>query len=125
MDKSNPTSHQQLKAALERQQHELLFQLDDGEKTGTGQAIIGAESEASPADNASARTLSEVAVEITEHKTIQLQSVRHALTKFDDGRYGVCESCGEPIGLSRLSARPEARFCISCQTNREKSEKLY
>ena len=117
--------HEQLRAALKWHQHELLSQLAGDEKTGTAQAIIGAESEASPADNASARTLSEVAAEITEHKTMQLQLVRHALTKFDDGSYGMCESCGEPIGLSRLSARPEARFCISCQISREKSEKLY
>src|ERR1700722_311565 len=31
-----------------------------------------------------------------------------------DGRYGVCDGCGQPIGEARLAARPAARTCIRC-----------
>ena len=37
-----------------------------------------------------------------------------ALRRLDEGRYGVCERCGEPIGEARLEARPAARTCIRC-----------
>ena len=37
-----------------------------------------------------------------------------ALRRIDAGRYGCCESCGEPIGAERLAARPVARTCIGC-----------
>lgn len=42
-----------------------------------------------------------------------------ALEKVDDGRYGVCESCGEAIGYARLLAYPSARRCLSCQKQLE------
>jgi DnaK suppressor protein len=57
------------------------------------------------------------------------ESIRHALAKFDsDGpagsdEYGACENCGEPIGYSRLEARPDARFCIACQTRLEQQRR--
>jgi DnaK suppressor protein len=47
--------------------------------------------------------------------------LRHALAKFADGSYGLCEMCGQPIGDSRLLAKPEAKFCIACQTRAERA----
>ena len=43
-----------------------------------------------------------------------LQEVEHALEKFGTERFGICESCGQPIAEARLEARPEARLCIDC-----------
>ena len=37
-----------------------------------------------------------------------------ARVRLDDGAYGVCERCGEPIPEARLEIRPEARFCVAC-----------
>jgi RNA polymerase-binding transcription factor DksA len=37
-----------------------------------------------------------------------------ALEQDDQGRYGQCEGCGQPIDPDRLEARPHARLCISC-----------
>lgn len=45
----------------------------------------------------------------------ELDEVDAALRRFDAGRYGDCQRCGEPIGLQRLQARPEARLCVGCQ----------
>ena len=42
----------------------------------------------------------------------ELEEVERALAKLDDGTYGRCETCGEPIGPARLEAMPAARFCI-------------
>jgi DnaK suppressor protein len=46
-------------------------------------------------------------------------AVKSALGKFDDGTYGLCESCGTRIELARLEVVPEARFCLNCQSRRE------
>ncbi|MBA5636022.1 TraR/DksA C4-type zinc finger protein [Duganella sp. LX20W] len=110
-----------LQARLEQARLDLLSQLADDLDPGTdvlAPAVL--EVEASPADNASNRTLNELVHETAEHTARHLQVVRHALAKFDDGSYGLCETCGEPIGYSRLNARPEARLCIACQTREEK-----
>jgi len=47
-----------------------------------------------------------------------LGEVDGALVKLDDGRYGTCESCGQPITDARLEAVPSARLCISCASKR-------
>ncbi|MEO6125949.1 MAG: TraR/DksA C4-type zinc finger protein [Ilumatobacteraceae bacterium] len=42
------------------------------------------------------------------------EAVDQALAKLDDGAYGVCEECAEPIGVERLTAIPSAARCIKC-----------
>jgi DnaK suppressor protein len=43
-----------------------------------------------------------------------LAEVDAALSRLDDGTYGVCDRCGEPIPAGRLEARPTARRCVGC-----------
>jgi DnaK suppressor protein len=45
---------------------------------------------------------------------VTLADVERALEKLEDGTYGICDSCGEPIGEERLEAIPSATLCISC-----------
>jgi DnaK suppressor protein len=44
-----------------------------------------------------------------------LQVIMDALQRIDDGAYGTCMHCGEPIGQRRLEAVPWSPFCIRCQ----------
>ncbi len=44
----------------------------------------------------------------------RLADVEAAIRAVEAGVYGVCESCGRPIGTERLAARPAARTCIDC-----------
>lgn len=88
-----------------------LFDLmhDAGDGAGDDQADAGAktyerEQEISLANNA--RDL--------------LEQNRRALERMDDGSYGVCESCGEPIGKLRLQAAPRATLCMPCKTKEER-----
>lgn len=50
---------------------------------------------------------------------LRLGQVRVALRAIEDGEYGDCKSCDEPIALRRLTARPETPFCLRCQGGRE------
>ncbi len=43
-----------------------------------------------------------------------LQEVEDALDKLAEGRYGMCENCGQPIDPVRLEAMPATRYCINC-----------
>ncbi len=47
-----------------------------------------------------------------------LQEVEHALRRWETGTYGTCEHCSGPIGAGRLEARPAARLCITCASQR-------
>ena len=53
----------------------------------------------------------------------QLAGVEHALHKFEDGTYGSCESCGQPINPARLEALPQAALCMNCKEQRSKNAK--
>jgi DnaK suppressor protein len=46
-----------------------------------------------------------------------------ALKKIEDGTFGVCETCEEPIGKKRLEARPETSLCIKCKEDQEREER--
>jgi DnaK suppressor protein len=52
-----------------------------------------------------------------------LRDVVAALQKIDDGSFGNCERCGEPIADKRLEALPFARYCIDCQRLVEQEER--
>lgn len=43
------------------------------------------------------------------------EQVERALERLTEGKYGVCEDCGEEIATERLKFRPEATRCVSCQ----------
>ena len=49
-----------------------------------------------------------------------LEQVDHALARIADGSYGVCESCGKPIGKYRLQAFPRATLCRTCKEAEER-----
>ena len=53
-----------------------------------------------------------------------LRDVVSALQKIDDGSFGACERCGEPIADRRLDALPFARYCIDCQRLVEEEERM-
>jgi DnaK suppressor protein len=46
-----------------------------------------------------------------------------AIRKIEDGTYGACELCDEPIGRKRLEARPETSLCIRCKEDQEREER--
>jgi len=43
-----------------------------------------------------------------------LARTERALAKLDEGTYGICDSCGEPIAPARLKAMPDAVLCVEC-----------
>jgi DnaK suppressor protein len=43
-----------------------------------------------------------------------LKDIDAALLRMDEGRYGLCTSCGNEIALGRLQVRPQASLCIRC-----------
>lgn len=49
-----------------------------------------------------------------------LEQNRRARERMDDGTYGVCENCGNPIGKLRLQAAPRATLCMPCKTKQER-----
>ncbi len=51
----------------------------------------------------------------------RLDSIDAALESIKRGTYGICERCGKPIDPARLEVFPEARLCLKCQEEIERS----
>ena len=61
---------------------------------------------------------------ILESVQAELADVEHALRRLDEGTYGTCEACGQPIDDGRLEAMPAARFCLQDQATAEREVRL-
>jgi DnaK suppressor protein len=53
----------------------------------------------------------------------EIAEISVALARIDEGTYGVCEVCGEDIGMARLTAMPMACRCVPCQERLEHSRR--
>jgi len=77
--------------------------------------------EAAQATYSVTRDMSAATIE-RERKTFT--ELNAALERIENGDYGVCESCEEPISPARLKALPWARLCISCASTLSPSTTL-
>ena len=99
-----------LRTEIEEAEQELVdLMRDHADGAGDDQADQGAktferEQEISLANNARAMLIQNL----------------HALERLEDGSYGQCESCGNPIGKLRLQAYPRATLCVACKTKQER-----
>jgi DnaK suppressor protein len=50
----------------------------------------------------------------------RIGQVERALDRLDDGQYGWCEKCGNPIPVERLAAFPSATLCVTCKQLEER-----
>jgi RNA polymerase-binding protein DksA len=73
-----------------------------------------------PADAATVTYDRELDQGLEESAEDVLVKIDAALKKIEDGTYGTCESCGEPIGEERLEAMPWATLCIDCKRREER-----
>ncbi len=61
--------------------------------------------------------LEEEAVDLEETDIEQAVEVQQALARIDNGTYGICSNCGQPIPEKRLEAIPWATLCVNCESN--------
>jgi DnaK suppressor protein len=59
---------------------------------------------------------------LIENEQATLELVEEALERMENGTYGQCAECGEPIAKPRLQAIPYARHCIKCARKLEGGE---
>ena len=62
----------------------------------------------------------EISSQLAEVESRELARIENALRRMREGQYGVCESCGCNIPMTRLNALPYATLCIKCQREAER-----
>jgi DnaK suppressor protein len=76
-----------------------------------------------PTDRASLEENRNYTLRIRDRERKLIFKIEEALKRLDEGEYGICESCGEKIGLARLKARPVTTLCINCKSTQEVEER--
>lgn len=59
---------------------------------------------------------------LSDSKREELLRIDEALERLEQGVYGFCQECEEPIDPERLVVRPHTRYCISCKQKLESEE---
>jgi DnaK suppressor protein len=72
------------------------------------------------ADKAVSSYTREFLYSLTDGERSTLLQIDDALGRIDDGTYGLCINCGQPVSEKRLTAVPWAPYCVDCQELAEK-----
>jgi DnaK suppressor protein len=76
-------------------------------------------------DQAATSTAQFYGLRLAEKDRKLVALIEHALDKFNDGRYGICEGSDEPIPLARLRLRPWARYSIEYKQLLERDRAMH
>jgi len=76
-------------------------------------------------DHAAAMIQQNVTLSVQERDRWLLGEIEHALSKFEEGIYGLCEDSEEPIDEGRLDAQPWTRYSVEAAEAREKYAKRF
>lgn len=76
-----------------------------------------------PTDRASLESDRNFLLRIRDRERKLILKIREALSRIENGTYGICEECDEEISEQRLNARPVTTLCIECKKDQEAEEK--
>jgi DnaK suppressor protein len=96
--------------------------LQDLVATHTEIQAITEERESELEESAQKDRIARLTSSLKEREQRTIREIDAALERMAAGEYGLCESCGNEIGIGRLRALPAAELCIECATEREKEQ---
>lgn len=97
--------------------------LSGAEKAVSGMSESKEDHFPDPTDRASHETDRNFLLRVKDRERKLISKIKEALGRIDDGSYGICEFCGEPISDKRLEVRPVTTSCIECKKEAEEMEK--
>jgi len=75
-------------------------------------------------DQATAETDRNFMLRLRDRERMLLKKIEETIERIDNGPYGICDECGNEIGIKRLAARPVTTLCIDCKTRQEEEERI-
>lgn len=97
----------------------------NAKKTLTDNMVLDTNDLPDEMDLASSEALQSFEFRLRGREKAHLAKLELALRKIEDGSFGICVECDEPINKKRLEARPETQLCIRCKEDQERDEKVY
>lgn len=108
--------------AVERSLRAMLADIDAKGRATAEEQTAAEERLADVVDLAAAEAGRSMTLRLRDREYKMLRKIRDALRRLEEGTYGICEDCGEPIAPARLAARPVTTLCAECKAEREADE---
>ena len=118
----NQAELEKFKKLLQDKRQRLL---DQANETLNNEMVLSPDDRFDEVDQASSEYMQAFSFRLRGRERHLMNKIEVALRKIDEGIYGLCEECDEPIAPKRLAARPEAPLCIQCKEAQEKEEAVY
>lgn len=115
--KKTKSSHDKIKETLFKRREQLLVNLN---KLTASYGNVGGRPVGDRVDDAVTDIEVEASYAIAEQEVEELKLIDAALEHIEDGTYGKCEECDQPIGKPRLRALPYAVLCLKCKEVEER-----
>jgi len=116
MESTPRSRYEPLRLALLHRLRELHDELQSAESATLADAAVTAHEVSDQKDAADRRQASSIDDAVQRHEHSEVELVLSALRRLDEGRYGNCQDCDEPISPQRLQVQPAALRCAACQT---------
>lgn len=97
--------------------------LNDIEKLVKESNELGKDGTMDIGDEASDLSNRQLLLSLSEADRKKLLDIEEALERIEEGTYGICEECGEPISIERLEVKPTAIYCVECKSRLEQIQK--
>lgn len=112
----------ELRARLDARLREVRSELRDEEaEVDAERSLRGGGDIYGPGEQSTSDSIRDVSSALISRERGEINAIRAALRRLDEGTYGVCIDCAEPIGYARLGAYLSASRCTACQTAHESS----
>ncbi len=118
----NAKDIKRIKKKLEESRLEVIA---NARKTMEEEASFDTDDLPDEIDQASSEYAQQMLFRLRDREKFLLKKIDKALLRIEEGTFGICDRCEEPIGVKRLEARPVTTLCFRCKEEQEAKEKSY
>jgi RNA polymerase-binding protein DksA len=119
-DPWTPAEVEEARSELLGEVERLRAEIASSEAAVAGLLRDGGDSGGDEADTGSKNITREYELALAANTREMLTQADHALHRLDEGTYGLCEVCGNPIGKARMQAFPRATLCLDDKQRQER-----
>lgn len=112
------TAIKKFKRIFEQRRNEILF----NDKILREDFLVNSDDRYDELDQASSDVEQSMRMRLRNRERLYLKKIHEALQRIEDGIFGLCGTCEEPIEVRRLEARPTATLCVGCKESEERNE---
>ena len=112
------TEMKRFKRLLEEKQGEFLYV----DRVLSEDFIVNSDDRPDELDQASVDVEQSMRIRQRNREILFQRKIMAALKRIEEGSYGLCETCEEPIDLNRLKARLTSTLCVACKEESERRE---